>query len=461
MKLKKSKVKNILFRSDSSSTIGTGHTMRDLVLAAQYKNAKINFATQALQGNINHKILEAGHNLYSLKSDTTKELIKLIQKLNIDLLVIDHYEIGFKEEQDIKKKTGVQILSLDDTYEKHHCDTLLNHNISADAKRYKHLVPKTCKVLCGAKYTLLREEFYKYKKKNYKRKTTNTKVLLAMGGADTAHLNIKILKSLKKSQNIEVAVVTTKANKNLKKLQNYVNGEKWIKLHVETKHIAKLMQQSDYAIITPSVILNEVIFMDLPFIAIKTASNQKEIYKYLQKNNYLCLKKFHIKDFQKKIELLNNLYHIQLSNFSSLSVKKKSKILKWRNHFSIRRWMHNKKIIKIKNHYNYINSLQKTVDKQYFLVSIHKRDIGVINLTNITKTEAEIGLYSKPNSIGYGKILMNTLLHYSFKTLDLKVLKLSVYKDNRRAREFYKKFHFITKKIGKKLIYMELYNDYR
>ncbi len=31
-----SKIKNILFRADSSSTIGTGHIMRDLVLTNKY-----------------------------------------------------------------------------------------------------------------------------------------------------------------------------------------------------------------------------------------------------------------------------------------------------------------------------------------------------------------------------------------------------------------------------------------
>ena len=45
---------NILFRADSSSTIGTGHIMRDLVLATQYKDANITFVTQNLDGNINY-----------------------------------------------------------------------------------------------------------------------------------------------------------------------------------------------------------------------------------------------------------------------------------------------------------------------------------------------------------------------------------------------------------------------
>ena len=46
----------IIIRTDSSSVIGTGHIMRDLVLAGQFSEAKIIFAVQDLPGNINHKI---------------------------------------------------------------------------------------------------------------------------------------------------------------------------------------------------------------------------------------------------------------------------------------------------------------------------------------------------------------------------------------------------------------------
>ena len=45
------------------------------------------------------------------------------------------------------------------------------------------------------------------------------------------------------------------------------------------------MRKSDLAIVTPSVILNEVFFMNLPFIAIKTANNQDEMFRYVKKIN--------------------------------------------------------------------------------------------------------------------------------------------------------------------------------
>ncbi|MDA7818230.1 UDP-2,4-diacetamido-2,4,6-trideoxy-beta-L-altropyranose hydrolase [Sulfurimonas sp.] len=295
-------MKNILFRADSSSTIGTGHIMRDLVLASQYKDSNIIFATQKLDGNINAKIKEAGYKVKTLKSNSLKEVTQLVEKQNIDLIVIDHYGIDYKYEKKLKDKTDVKILSFDDTYEKHHCDILLNHNISANKKRYKDLVPEGCELRCGSEFTLIRDEFIKEKKKKEKLVNTENKtIFLAMGGADHSNINIKILKVIEKFDNLKVNLVTTTANANLKELKKYVKNREWINLHVNSNKIAKLMKKSDASIITPSVILNEIYFMQVPFIAITTAINQKDMYKYLKKQNFLVLNKFNKEKLKQSI----------------------------------------------------------------------------------------------------------------------------------------------------------------
>lgn len=291
-------MKNILIRADSSSKIGTGHIMRDLVLAERlqkkYPSSKIIFATQDLNGNINQKILDAKHSLHILKSNKTKELSTLIQEYQIDLLVIDNYKINYKKEKKIKDKNpALTLMVLDDTYQKHYCDILLNHNVCADKTRYKNLVPKTCQLQCGRKYTLLREEFFKEKKKKQKKTPQLHNVLIAMGGADTANLSIKVLKILKSFPNLHADVVTTQANSHLNKLQKYAKSNKWVKLHINANNIARLMKKSEFAIITPSGIANEALFMDLQIIAIQAvSSNQNEMSNFLKKNNHFVLEKF-------------------------------------------------------------------------------------------------------------------------------------------------------------------------
>ena len=456
--------KNILFRADSSSTIGTGHIMRDLVLAGQYSDANIVFMTQELDGNINHKIKEAGYKIELLHSNDVKEFIRVVEKYKADLVVIDNYDIDYKYEQILKENTNIKILVLDDTYEKHYCDILLNHNLSADKSRYKGLVSDSCELRCGTKYTLLRDEFHQQFPKKVETKDKN--ILVAMGGVDSRELNIRIVKVLCSFENVKIDVMTTTANKNLNELKEYVAKLNNVTLHINTNEVAKLMYKSDFAILTPSVTVNEAYFMKLPFIAIKTEENQEDIYDYLQRNNFSILDEFDIILLHKKIELMMDNLSSKLINFTKLTLDAKKMILEWRNAPSVKKWMYNRDEISLENHLAYISSLTKRDDRVYFLVQKENDFIGVVNLTEIKrKKSAELGIYINPKLKGYGSLLMNKIIEYAFNELNVKVLNANVYEENLKAINLYKKFNFkIVNKIqdkNGKLLNMELKNENR
>ena len=296
---------NILVRADSSSNIGTGHIMRDLVLAKEYKNENIIFATQDLVGNINHKIEEENYKIELLKSNDFEELNDLIKRLNIDMIIIDNYDIDYNFEKKLKEdNSSLKIFVLDDTYEKHFCDILLNHNIYADEKKYKNKIPENCELRCGAKYTLLRDEFLEAKKAKKRVKKKNQTIFLGLGGADHKNLNIKILKVVEKfKKSLKVNLVTTTANKNLEELKKYCKDKKWINLQINSNEVAKLMSNSDFAIVTPSVTANEIFYLDLTMITIKTAKNQNQMHKYLKKKGYFTMKKFDKQKLNKYLKL--------------------------------------------------------------------------------------------------------------------------------------------------------------
>lgn len=273
--------------------------MRDLVLA-QSLEGEILFACQALQGSI---IEQIPYEVNILQTNDADELIALIHALHVNLLVIDHYGIDAAYERAIKEATGVSILSFDDTYQAHHCDILLNHNLCADASRYANLVPKGCELRCGSAYTLIRDEF-KDEKKIACEKIYD--VLIAMGGSDAGNLTLEILKTLPAS--LHVSILTTSANAHLSELQSYVVGKPNIALHVNSKEVAKIMNQSKCAIVTPSGIVQEVLFMETPFIAIKIAPNQDDMVVYLNENGYAVLSSFDPKTVKNTVnELLKGL----------------------------------------------------------------------------------------------------------------------------------------------------------
>ncbi len=305
---------NILIRTNSSYKIGLGHLMRTLVLAKRYKDSNIIFACENLEGNFNHKVVEEGFYLVNIKSNSSDELISLIKDYSTDLLVVDSYDINYNFEKKIKQSTKVKVLSFDDTYERHYCDILLNTSISANKKKYKDLVPSHCEVLTGLKYSLVRDEFlYLKQRKKYFYKPK--RVFLAMGGADHTNLNIKILEVLKEMKIFEVHVVTTTSNNSLKTLERYFYKNKFVKLYVNSNKIAEIMNLCDFAIITPSVTISEVLSLNMPFIAIKTALNQNSISKFLVRNRFFVLDKFNKKILKNKlIKMQKKKHYINIYN---------------------------------------------------------------------------------------------------------------------------------------------------
>lgn len=285
-------MKNILIRANSSSKIGLGHIKRDLVLAKEYKNFKITFAVENLVGNINHEI-QKEYEVHLLKSNEIDELIKVIKNKKIDFVIIDSYFIDYAYEKELKQRTSCTLMVLDDTYEKHYCDILLNHNLYAQKEKYKNKVPSFCEVRYGSKYTLIRDEFKNYKIQKIQNK--KPKVLICMGGVDEKNISLNIVKALK-DFDISIIILTSSSNKNLKLLEEYQNEK--IDLVIDSKQMAKIINEVDFAIVSPSVIVHELLFMQKEFITIQTASNQRYMHEYLINNEYLSMKAFNEKELK-------------------------------------------------------------------------------------------------------------------------------------------------------------------
>ena len=138
-------------------------------------------------------------------------------------------------------------------------------------------------------------------------------------------------------------------------------------------------------------------------------------------------------------------------------------ILEWRNRLDIQKWMYTQNDISLEDHLDFIDSLKTIKDKLYFLVKKDDIYIGVINFTQIKQNESlHMGVYTNPNLKGYGKILLETIINFSFEILKVEKIFSEVYFENERAYILYKRYNFIE--IGKKslnnrkIIIMELYS---
>ncbi|WP_345993158.1 UDP-2,4-diacetamido-2,4,6-trideoxy-beta-L-altropyranose hydrolase [Sulfurimonas sp. HSL-1716] len=269
----------ILIRMDSSSAIGLGHLMRTLLLAEGLRNDfSITYITQELKGNQNRLIEQNGFARRIVSSMDCSELIEIAKELKPSLFIIDHYGVDINCEAKLKELC--RVLVFDDEFKEHRADIVLNHSFIADEKDYSYL--KDTKILAGARYTLLKDDFLSHKNRFTPLDSLkNKKVLVTLGGSDPLGLSLRVKKyllSLEKT--LSVTIVTTSANQKITFLK--IRDKELV---IDEKEMAELMRAHDLIITSASTSLLETFALKKPFIAIKCASNQARTVDILKRQD--------------------------------------------------------------------------------------------------------------------------------------------------------------------------------
>jgi UDP-2,4-diacetamido-2,4,6-trideoxy-beta-L-altropyranose hydrolase len=286
----------VLIRADASSTIGTGHVMRCLVLAEALKENGFEpvFLTKPLEGNIDHKIAENGFRLVSLVSDDAgaeiEEVCDAIRVTGAAMIVFDHYGIDAGYEKRVKDATGIRVMVFDDMYKPHHCDILLNQNMYADAARYDALVPPGCKRLCGVEYALLRKEFRTITKRDRsKAPEGRLNLLVTLGGADPGNVTLKVMEALEKVEGVtfNVTVVVGAVNPHLGAIRAFPSSSGCVfDIVVNASNMAELMNEADVAISAAGSTTIELLYMQVPMMLIVLADNQDAVAREMQRQGF-------------------------------------------------------------------------------------------------------------------------------------------------------------------------------
>lgn len=237
----------VVFRVDSSLQIGSGHLMRCLTLAERLKkenDADVYFVMRALSGNLIDLVKQKKFSVLELpqagsctalsgyakwltvtqEQDAAETIASMKAIGTLDVLVIDSYAIDIKWESILRPHVK-KIMVIDDlANRKHDCDILLDQNeyLNKD-KRYEGLLPQNCKLLLGARYAILREEFYKAREKMRLRDGKIKNILVFFGGSDPSNETLKALKAivLLQRQDIRVNVIVGQSNPNKEAIENF------------------------------------------------------------------------------------------------------------------------------------------------------------------------------------------------------------------------------------------------
>lgn len=284
----------IVFRTDSSMDIGTGHVMRCLTLADELmeRGADLSFVCRKAPGNLIQHIEDKGYRVYPLPPDidlsVDKDLTqKILQKQTelIDWLIIDHYEIDILWESYLRKYVK-KIMVIDDLANRYHdCDILLDQNISVKGNRYNGFVPLHCLKLLGPEYALLMQEFAQARMSLKERAEEVKRILVTMGGVDHENQTAKVLKGIKMlgRNDISVDVILGASNPNRSKIEEMISEMQNAKCFNNVKNMADFMVKADIAIGASGSTTWERCCLGLPSIVMVLADNQKDIAEELEK----------------------------------------------------------------------------------------------------------------------------------------------------------------------------------
>lgn len=277
--------KVLTIRADADSVMGTGHVMRCLALGQAWKDAggEVVFITACRNTRLLQRLTQEGFAVQALNNpyphpDDWWQTKQIVPEDTGSWLVLDGYH--FDEcYQRLVKERGCQLLLIDDLANlQHYCaDIVLNQNLHALPSGYSFWGPQGC-LLLGPRYVLLRREFQKWR--GWKREVSETanKVLVTLGGADSANNTSLVLQALQSAgrEGLEAVVAAGAGNRFEAELQSAVeNSRVPVQLVIDSMVMDRLMAWADVAVSAAGATTWELAFMGLPGLLLKTAENQR------------------------------------------------------------------------------------------------------------------------------------------------------------------------------------------
>lgn len=302
----------VIFRTDASRIIGTGHVMRCLNLAGALvgRGAEVSFICRKHEGHLCDLIEERGFTVHRLpapakefEAGTTPahaawlgatwqedagQAGAAIKTLSAkpNWLVVDHYALDSRWEQALRPLVD-KILVIDDLADRaHDCDLLLDQNLFADMQtRYATKVPEDCHLLLGPEYALLQPIYAELHDRIPPREGTVKRILISFGGADRDNLTGRVLAAFLSLNcpDLDVDVVISDSSPYAPDIRAQAAGHANIHLHSNLPTLAPLMAKADLAIGAAGTTSWERLCLGLPTLVVTLAENQQPIADELQR----------------------------------------------------------------------------------------------------------------------------------------------------------------------------------
>jgi UDP-2,4-diacetamido-2,4,6-trideoxy-beta-L-altropyranose hydrolase len=298
---------NIVFRTDASVQIGTGHVMRCLTLADSMRKLGANciFICRLYSGQLLDLIRQRGHEGIALSienssiSAITDVSIQLetffnmdweIDVINtqraigekiVDWLIVDHYALDARWQKAMRQHC-TRIMVIDDLADRiHDCDLLLNQNLGRSVIDYNHLIPQKAATLIGPRFALLRPEFFALRSESLARRQHPQlkHLLITMGGTDPYNVTEKVLHALRNCTLLTEVAITVVMGAHAPWLERVqaiaLNMPYPTEVKVNVANMEMLMVSSDLAIAAAGGTIWELCALGIPTLCFAIAKNQE------------------------------------------------------------------------------------------------------------------------------------------------------------------------------------------
>lgn len=278
-------MKSVVIRTDSSTTIGSGHTVRCLTLAQALREfgADVSFVSRAAPGDFIGLVENSGFAVRRLVGDATEaadaaDTIATLDGWKPDWIVVDHYALGSSWEA-ASRPHAKKMLAIDDLGRSHTTDALLDQNPAADLEhRYGHLPDGTVRML-GPRFALLQPDYAPLRPSVRRRSHPPRRLLIYFGGGDPGDMTGRALRAFLALQcsDILADVVIGSANPHAGSTRALAAAADNVAVHSGLASLAPLIIAADLSIGAGGATTLERLCLGLPSVVVTVADNQKPV----------------------------------------------------------------------------------------------------------------------------------------------------------------------------------------
>lgn len=300
----------------------------------------------------------------------------------------------------------------------------------------------------GAEYVILRDAFHNVKRTRYRDEIE--KVLITMGGTDTANVTPHIIDSLcSVYSEIDFAVVVSQDKLDVYQVQYKNSNNIKFYANLSAEEMRDLMLDSDLAISAAGQTIYELLATETPFIAVQTAENQSnnidelkkidffreftiddvdnlrteiiEMFKRLPQNNKMRQKHFYPTETNGEGNIINKLlgYNHAIDNIYLRKVREQDSIdvFALSNADYVRQYSIRKNKILVEEHNIWFNNIIKNKEVFFLVITNDKEEfLGQVRFEKENKNATiSISIGEKIKGRGYSKKILGESINYFYR----------------------------------------------